>query len=42
MTLRHQKEIRIINSCGAIYDEDLLKNAILWYSSIMGHTKTTE
>ena len=33
MTLKHQKDIRIINSCNAIYDEDLLKKAILWYST---------
>lgn len=25
MTLKHQKDIRLINNCDAIYDEDLLK-----------------
>ena len=29
MTLKHQKDIRLINNCDAIYDEDLLKKAIL-------------
>jgi hypothetical protein len=33
MTLKHQKDIRLINNCDAIYDEDLLKKAILWYSA---------
>ena len=33
MTLKHQKDIRLINICGAIYDDDLLKNAITWYST---------
>lgn len=33
MTLLKQKEIILINKCGAIYDKLDLAEAILWYSN---------
>ena len=32
MIVKEQKPIRLINSCGAIYDDKTLKEAVLWYS----------
>ncbi|SDX04938.1 hypothetical protein SAMN05518848_104192 [Paenibacillus sp. PDC88] len=33
MIVKFQRPIEIINNCQAIYDEDELKEAIIWYSS---------
>ena len=37
MTLKHQKDIRLINNCDAIYDEDLLKKAKEFIDGCLNH-----